>query len=71
MADHTLHLGHRLMLYLILTDLAFNLRMTVEADLARLSFDEIGLIGTMRTVTGEAVALGKRRMGGLFSLFGG
>lgn len=68
--DNTLHLGHRFMLDLVIAHLSLDLRMAVEANLPCLSLDETGLIGTMGTVTGQAISFGKGRMSGLFGLFG-
>ena len=70
MAGHALHLGGRVVLHFGLFDLGLHLRMTVETDLTRLILDEVLLIGGMGTVTGEAVPLGKGRMGRFFRLFG-
>jgi hypothetical protein len=62
---HALPLGYRLVLDLFLLYVGSNVVMAAKADLPGLTFDEIGLVGAVRTVADEAVALGKGRMGGL------
>lgn len=70
-ADGALHFGHRFVLDLVPAQLGLDVGMATEAELTRLALDEFGLIGPVRAVTGEAVAVGKRRMGGLLCLAGG
>lgn len=69
MTGHALLFLGRFMLELIPTHLGFYLRMAAETNFPRLAFDEMVLIRTMRTVTSETIALGKRWVGGFFQLF--
>ena len=56
----TLPLCHRFMLELVAGHLSFNILMALQADLPRLTLDELVLIGAVRFMTGVAIAFGKR-----------
>jgi len=66
---HALHLCHRIMFDFVITDFGFDIRMAVETDLARLTGDEVSLIGAMSAMTHAALPFGKWRMCSLFSTF--
>jgi hypothetical protein len=69
MTGYALLFSYRLMLNPVTAHLGFNLRRASETNLSRLAFDEMVLVRAMRAMTGQTIALGKRRMGGLLKPF--
>jgi hypothetical protein len=67
-AGVALHFGHRLMLELVAPDFFLGIGMTGKTKLSGLRLDELGIIGAVRPVTRQTVAVGKRLMGRLFLL---
>lgn len=62
----TVALADRIMLEPVLRGFRVHIVMAIEADLARLADDEVGLVGAMRAMARHAIALGKGIMCGLF-----
>jgi len=48
-------------------DLFFDIAMTIKTDLTRLALDQARLVGSMRTVTEQTIAIGERHVSGLFA----
>jgi len=69
-AFDALPFGHRIVLNLVPANLGLGVGMAGEAERTGLAIKEFGLICAVRAVAGEAVALGKGRMGGICFLGG-